>query len=66
MAFRTAELDGKLVVIIDDSQLATAVKSLAYAWQEATDTDERVEQMVAFISELYADLAHTDVQDWCI
>ena len=57
MAFRTAELDGKLIVIVDDCELAAAVKSLDYAWQESTDRTEYVEQILAFLSRLAAGMA---------
>ena len=53
MAFRVGELDGKVVVIIDDDQLAAAVKTLDYAWQETANRNEYVAQIVAFLAQLY-------------
>ncbi len=62
MAFRIGELDGKVIVVIDDCQLAAAVKSLDYAWQETPDNKEYLAQIVAFLTDLYAEMARTEPQ----
>lgn len=63
MAFRIGELDGKVIVVIDDPKLAAAVRSLGYAWQEAPHREKYVGQIVAFLTGLYATIASGCIRD---
>lgn len=52
-AFRHWEIDGAVIIAIEDEELARAFRAFAYVWEEHIERPERTRRLVEVLGELF-------------